>query len=249
MKSKENFEVKKNSGSDVKAIGKQGENPILPTDFINISKRIEHDSFQDWIDTTSGQWFQYLVQNCDSINQKNIVYLDCEFNCKKGLLTPILVCWEETKPPTGEDSFGHAWGGKAQRRKLLEVLDRADLIVAYNLFSFDICALSYWGYDVESNIHKMVDPYHFFFRYTSLRRTASLGNVSALNCGPEQIDIDNVDASERKRAKCENDVELLRHVFEAMMTGNVNTSRFGAIKTERRCCGPDQLSSLLIEVV
>lgn len=197
---------------------------------IRISARRYFKTADEWSTSIYGKWLKHFVAQSAAFEYKNIVFIDFEFSTKNGVRTPILACWEETDPPIYNRNEGHAWlrGGRGKER-VSTVLERADIIVSYNLFTFDIVAMGDCGFDLQRNAPKFVDPYTFVFRNVSCHYEGNLDAVSKLNLGVGKTHGEDDEVGKRLMEYCRNDVTLVKRLFLRMMTGVIETSRFGTI--------------------
>ncbi len=165
--------------------------------------------------------------------RKNIVFFDVEFilsNNKK--LLPKLVSWYETNPPRSEPHIGIAWHHKKDSiNHCRDILEKADLIVAYNPWGLDYKALTYWNIDIVKCLLKTFDIYNQVFKVISLKGTGSLSEVSKLNGGLEKIIRKNTSNFEFQK-QCQRDVKILRGLFEKLLGGKFKSSKYGLIDIE-----------------
>lgn len=185
--------------------------------------------FDDWKLSVAGQWFQKFTESADEMRAKNTLFFDIEFIKIGGDLLPRLACWFESKPPENIGHYGTTkMNSDVNRKAFLRALYRADIIVGYNLFTLDIRALEYWGFDVEANLLKFIDPYQFFFKYVSDYHKGSLGEVSVLNGGSAKY-IRNGTSGIQFYKQCQRDLEMLKYIFDRMLGGKVETSLLGTL--------------------
>ncbi len=201
---------------------------FYPQEFVIPSGR-RYFNFNDWRQSIAGQWFEKFCESADQLKSKNILYFDFEYLTVGDDILPRLACWFESCPPKSIGNCGVAkMNSDVNRRAFLRALYRADIIVGYNLFTLDIRALDHWGFDVQANLLKFIDPYQFFFKYVSDYQQGSLGDVSVLNGGPTKY-VRNGVSNNQFVKQCQRDVEMLRHVFDRMLSGQIETSLLGKL--------------------
>ena len=127
---------------------------------------------------------------------------------------------------TFEEEAGYQLWWEPQAADLLEELERADLIVGYNISNFDYQVLSFYG-DVEGFWSKTFDIHQEIWEQLHRRvglnavATLNLGEAKAYESGAMAVTLWRTGKLEELAAYCQKDVELTRRLFEAWENSGV----------------------------
>lgn len=127
---------------------------------------------------------------------------------------------------TWDERAGYRTWWEAQAGDLLSELDKAALIVGFNVTAFDYRVLSLYG-DTAGLFPKTHDIHAEIFSQT--HRRAGLGKLAALNLGETKALESGLDAVaswqagdlETLAAYCQKDVELTRRLYEFWRSAGV----------------------------
>jgi hypothetical protein len=192
------------------------------------------EQFISWTETGVGKYVEDLWRNREAIQNENLLFFDMEFSMlRNGERRPKVVVWFETNPPVGVMKYDVAWwNDRASIKRLRRAFRRADHVVAYDPSELDYRVLKYWKINVFPLLSRTIDIYRFFFEALSILGTGNLSMVSQLNGGPGKVV--RVDASPAEFLRqCDRDLEMLLHVFDAVLSGRFRSSKFGTIDLEK----------------
>lgn len=130
---------------------------------------------------------------------------------KQAMRVAVACSWD------AENEYQLWW--EAQAADLIDALDRDDLIVGYNVNSFDFQVLGLYG-DTSGFINKAFDIHEQIFKQTSRRvslnvvANINLGEAKAQESGVVAVALWRTGRLEELAAYCQKDVELTRRLFE-----------------------------------
>lgn len=120
---------------------------------------------------------------------------------------------------TWDEQFGYQLWWEAQAADLITALGNADVIVGFNVNSFDFAVLSFYG-DTSGFEDKAFDILDELYQQTgkriSLNQLASinLGEAKALESGVVAVELWRQSRLDELAAYCQKDVELTKRLFE-----------------------------------
>lgn len=120
---------------------------------------------------------------------------------------------------TWDEQRGYQLWWEAQAGDLIAALDEADVIIGFNINSFDFSVLSFYG-DTSKFEDKSFDILNELFQQSRERKSLNhlarinLGEAKTLESGVVAVELWRQGRLEELAAYCQKDVELTKRLFE-----------------------------------